>query len=132
MPEQRHFHRIKFDVKAEVELGGTVTETTLVDISLKGALVECPPGFTPQLHSHCRLTIHLSNSDQFFKFDGEVVHVNGNLAGIKITLIDIESMIHLRRLVTLNSENSEQVRSELNALFGFGSDGDGKASAEEG
>jgi len=130
MPEKRHFHRISFDVKAELELNGTVTETSLVDISLKGALIEGPPGFAPELGSHCRLTIHLSNSDQFFSFDGEVVHLNENLAGIKITLIDIESMIHLRRLVTLNSENSEQVRSELNALFGFGSDESAKASPE--
>ena len=130
MPEQRHFHRIRFDVKAEMELNGTVTETSLVDISLKGALVEGPPGFAPELGSHCRLTIHLSNSDQFFSFDGQVVHLNGNMAGIKITLIDIESMIHLRRLVTLNSENSEQVRSELNALFGFGSEDTVKVSPE--
>lgn len=131
MPEQRHFHRIRFDVKAEIDLNGTVTETTLVDISLKGALVECPPGFTPELGSHCRLTIHLSNSDVIFSFDGEVVHLNDSLAGIKITLIDIDSMIHLRRLVTLNSENSEQVRSELNALFGFGNEKTAKASTEE-
>lgn len=117
MPEQRHFHRIKFDVKSKIEINGAVSETALVDISLKGALVDRPLGFTPQLGDQCRVTIHLSNSDVIFSFNGVVVHVNDDQVGIKITLIDIDSMIHLRRLVTLNSENSEQVRSELHALF---------------
>jgi len=120
MPEQRHFHRIRFDVQTEIDSNGTVIETSLVDISLKGALVDCPPGFSPELGSHCRLRIHLNSSDVIIAFDGEIVHLNDGLAGIKITLIDIDSMIHLRRLVTLNSENSEQVRNELNELFGFG------------
>jgi hypothetical protein len=129
MHEQRHFHRIRFDVKAELEVSGTVTETSLVDISLKGALIECPPGFTPVLGTHCRLTIHLNGSDLFFSLDGDIVHVNDRLAGVRITLIDIDSMIHLRRLVTLNSEDSEQVRSELNALFGFGDEDSGDDAA---
>ena len=122
MSEQRHFHRIKFDVKIKIEINGSVSETSLVDISLKGALVDCPSGFTPESGDHCRVTVHLSNSDVVFSFSGEVVHVNDGLIGIKITLIDIDSMIHLRRLVTLNSENAEQVRNELHALFGFGSE----------
>lgn len=122
MPEQRHFHRIKFDVRTEIEINGQVSETSLVDISLKGALVASPSGFTPEYGDHCRLMIHLINSDVIISFEGEVAHVNDGLAGIKITLIDIDSMIHLRRLVTLNSEDPEQVRSELNALIGFGRD----------
>lgn len=122
MPEQRHFHRIKFDVKTEIEINGIISETALVDISLKGALVGFTHGGTPELGSPCRLTIHLNGSDVILSFSGEIVHVNDGLAGIKITLIDIDSMIHLRRLVALNSENSEQVSSELNALFSIGNE----------
>lgn len=117
MPEQRHFHRIKFDVKTEIELDGVLRETSLVDISLKGALVSLPPGNTPEMESPCRLIIHLNDPDAILSFNGKIVHINDGLAGIKITLVDIDSMIHLRRLVALNSENSEQVSSELNALF---------------
>lgn len=119
MPEQRHFHRIKFDVRTEIEINGEVRETSLVDISLKGALLASPCGLIPEYGNHCRLMIHLSNSDVIISFDGEVAHVNDGLLGVKITLIDIDSMIHLRRLVTLNSEDPEQVMSELNALIGL-------------
>jgi len=122
MPEQRHFHRIRFDVKIKIECNGTMHPADLVDISLKGVLVDSTGGFTPEMGTHCHLTINLNNSDVVISFDGKVVHINDGLVGIKITLIDIESMIHLRRLVTLNSENSEQVRDELNALFGCGSE----------
>jgi hypothetical protein len=119
MSEQRHFHRIRFDVMIQIEINGTVHEASLVDISLKGVLIETAGGFTTELGNSCHLTIRLNNSDVVISFDGKVVHVNDGLVGIKIILIDVESMIHLRRLVTLNSENSERVRDELNALFGF-------------
>jgi hypothetical protein len=122
MPEQRHFHRIKFDVKTEIELNGAISETKLVDISLKGALVGFPHGDTTSLGTPCRLIIHLNDPDVILSFTGKIVHVNDGLAGVKITLIDIDSMIHLRRLVALNSDSSEQVNSELHALFGFGSE----------
>jgi len=130
MSDQRHFHRIKFDVAIEIEINGTLYETSLLDISLKGVLVDSPGGYAPELGDHCRLTIHLDRSEVVISFDGEVVHINDGLIGIKIKLIDIESMIHLRRLVTLNSENSEQVRDELNALFGFGDGHDAEDSTE--
>lgn len=104
-------------MKTEIEINGTISEISLVDISLKGALAGFPHGEAPELGSTCRLIIHLNDPDVILSFTGEIVHVNEGLAGIKITLIDIDSMIHLRRLVTLNSENSEQVNSELHALF---------------
>lgn len=122
MPEQRHFHRIKFDVKTEIEINGVISETKLVDISLKGALVGFPHGDTTSLGTSCRLIIHLNDPDVILSFTGKIVHFNDGLAGVKITLINIDSMIHLRRLVALNSDSSEQVSSELHALFGFGSE----------
>jgi len=130
MSDQRHFHRISFDVKIEIEINGSVYEASLVDISLKGVLVDFHGECSPVLGDHCRLAIHLNNSDVVISFDGEVVHINGGMFGIKIKLIDIESMIHLRRLVTLNSHSAEQVRSELNALFGFDNENDGDDSTE--
>lgn len=117
MPEQRHFHRIKFDVRTEIDINGTISAVPLVDISLKGAMVGFPLAGAPDLGSHCRVIIHLNDPDAIISFSGKIVHINDGLAGIKITLIDIDSMIHLRRLVALNSENSAQVNNELNALF---------------
>ena len=119
MSEHRHFHRISFVAKIDVEVNGTSCEASLVDISLKGALVAFPPGFHPELGLPCRLTIHLNNSDIQLPFAGEIVHIHDNQTGIKFTKVDIDSMIHLRRLLELNTADPNQVRSELHFLIGM-------------
>jgi hypothetical protein len=121
MPEHRprQFQRIKFVVKTDVEINGTSYEATLVDISLKGALVNFPHELHPEKGLPCRLTIHLNESDMKLPFVGEVIHTHDNLTGIKFTKINIDSMIHLRRLLELNTANPDQVRSELNSFIGL-------------
>jgi hypothetical protein len=119
MSEQRHFQRIKFVVKTDVEINGTSCEATLVDISLKGALVTFPPELHPEKGQPCQLTIHLNESDMKLPFAGEIIHTHDNLTGIKFTMISIDSMIHLRRLLELNTGNPDQVKSELNSFLGL-------------
>jgi PilZ domain-containing protein len=119
MSEHRLFHRIKFVVKTDVEINGTSCEAVLVDISLKGALVAFPQEIHPEMGLPCQLTIHLNNSDIKLPFAGEVIHTHENLTGIKFTRVDIDSMIHLRRLLELNTADPDQVRSELFSLIGL-------------
>lgn len=119
MSEQRHYQRIKFVVKTDVEISGSSFAASLVDISLHGALVAFPPEFQPERGLPCKLTIHLNESDMKLPFAGEVVHTENRLTGIKFTLINIDSMIHLRRLLELNSADPDLVRSELNYLLGL-------------
>jgi hypothetical protein len=106
-------------VKTDIEINGTSCEATLVDISLHGALVTLPYELHPETGLPCRLTIHLNESDMKLPFTGEVIHSHDNLTGIKFTSINIDSMIHLRRLLELNSADPDQVRSELNSLIGL-------------
>jgi len=119
MPEHRLFHRIRFVVKTDLEIKGKSCEATLVDISLKGALVAFPRELHPETGLPCQLTIHLDGSDIKLIISGEVVHTHENVTGIKFTLIDLDSMIHLRRLLELNTASPDQVRSELNSLIGL-------------
>ena len=118
MSEHRLFHRVRFVAKTDIEIYGKSCEATLVDISLKGALVTFPDRLYPEMGLPCQMTIHLDESDIKLTFSGEVIHSHENLTGIKFILIDLDSMIHLRRLLELNSTNPDQVRSELNALIG--------------
>ncbi len=119
MSEHRLFHRIKFVVKTDIEINGKSCEASLVDISFKGALVTFQQGLQPDTGIPCHLAIHLDETDLILSFTGEVVHTHDNLTGIKFTMIDIDTMIHLRRLLELNSAKPDQVRSELNALIGL-------------
>jgi len=117
MTAQRLFQRIKFVAKVEVDINGSRYEATLVDVSFRGALVAFQEELNPVLGSPCHLTVHLNQSEVQLPFEGVVVHSNGHLSGIKFTLISIEAMIHLRRLLELNSGDPDQVRSELNSFI---------------
>ena len=117
MTAQRLFQRIKFVAKVEVDINGVCNEATLVDISLRGALVAFQEELNPKTGSPCHLTVYLNQSEIQLPFEGMVVHSNGHLTGIKFTLISIEAMIHLRRLLELNSGDPDQVRSELNSFI---------------
>jgi len=119
MPEHRLFHRIRLVEKIDIELSGKSYEATLVDISLKGALVTFPDELNHETGLPCRLKIHLDGSDIILIISGEIIHTHDNLTGIKFTLIDLDSMIHLRRLLELNTAKPEQVRNELNSLIGL-------------
>jgi len=118
MTEKRLFQRIRFAVTTEVEINGIRHETKLVDISFKGALLEFPHEEILDTGLPCHLIVHLDMSDVTLSFTGVIAHCNDNLTGIKFITIDIDSMIHLRSLLELNSGDPELVRSELNAFSG--------------
>ena len=117
MTEQRLFQRIKFAVKTEIEIDGNRYEAALVDISLKGALLAFSKEAALDKGKLCHLMVHLDQSDVTLYFTGVVVHTRGNLTGIKFITIDIDTMIHLRSLIELNSGDPDLVRSELNAFI---------------
>ena len=119
MPEHRLFHRIRFVLKTDIEINGKSCEAALVDISLKGALLTFPHELHPETGLPCQLTMHLDESDIKLIISGEIIHTHENVTGIKFTLIDLDSMIHLRRLLELNTAKPEQVRSELSSLIGL-------------
>jgi PilZ domain-containing protein len=118
MSEHRLFHRIRFVVKTDIEISGKSCEAALVDVSLKGALVTFSHELHPERGLPCQLTIHLDGSDIKLIISGEIVHTRQNVTGIKFTLIDLDSMMHLRRLLELNTAEPDKVRSELSSLIG--------------
>jgi hypothetical protein len=113
MTGSRLFRRVKFVADTEVTVGGETHRAELVDIALKGALVAMPEGMHLGEGLPCRLTIFLNDTDFALPFEGETVYSRENLTGIKFTRINIDSMIHLRRLLELNTADPDHVRSEL-------------------
>jgi hypothetical protein len=114
--QRRRFSRISFHRPAELDLRGARTPCQLVDVSLKGALVEVPPDLTQGEGARCALVIHLDAGGAAIRMDGEIAHRNGNLVGVRCDEIDLESIAHLRRLVELNLGNDDVLHRELAAL----------------
>ncbi len=114
--EPRHFSRIPFqaDVELHFHLANEVQKARLLDISLKGALVETTQPIANAFKGKiCRMDLPLGKGGEHITMEGKVVHQGGQLIGIECQHIDLDSMINLRRLVELNMGDEKLLEREL-------------------
>jgi len=97
--ERRHYSRVNFDHEAYLHSAGERYECQLLDVSLKGVLVEVSEDFPAQ-------------SGQI-QADSTLVFKKDNQCGFRFDEIGIDSLTHLRRLLELNTGDSDLVRKEL-------------------
>ncbi len=114
----RHFSRIPFAAGASLLVAGQVLNVHLVDIALKGALVQVDAARTLSLHAPCTLTLPLADNGEGVVMEGHIAHLNGDHVGIAWQNIDITSLTHLRRLLELNLGDAQLLDRELHHLFG--------------
>lgn len=113
--EKRHFHRIFYNSDATLSHGTSVTSCKIIDISLKGCLLQFDEPWNSPLEDNYSLNLQLSD-DVKITMQLKVTHVIGNDAGFKCEHIDIDSISQLRRLVELNLGDSEMLERDLLAL----------------
>ena len=114
-PDRRQFSRIEFDASAFLIQEGRQIGASLVDISLNGVLVETPSTYQLRTDMPCTINIVLSE-DVVISMQASLVHSSSKLLGFHCSSIDMDSIIHLRRLIEINLEDagaSERVLSEL-------------------
>lgn len=114
-PEQRHFSRVLFD--SDVRLVGSTGswDSTLIDLSLKGALVATPANWHGKIGDHLLLELSL-DEETIIRMEVSVTHMEAGHIGLRCDHIDIDSISHLRRLVELNVGDSEVLYRELGEL----------------
>jgi len=114
--QSRHFSRIPFhaDVQLHFHLVKEAQTAHLLDISLKGALVEAVQPIVNVFKGKiCRMVLFLGKGGEHITMEGKVVHQEGSLMGIECQHIDLDSMTNLRRLVELNTGDAELLEREL-------------------
>lgn len=114
--EHRRFKRIPFDAKAEMLCAGDHWHSKLIDLSLHGALIECPSTWDGKTGDSCLLKISLGDNEAQIKMQTSVVHIEAHRIGLICINIDIDSITYLRRFVELNLGNQELLNRELGAL----------------
>ena len=114
----RQYARIPFAADVQLHLKGRVINVHLVDIALKGALVQSDSPHAVALHDKCRLVLPLADDGQGVVMSGMVVHLDGHHIGIECKNIDLTSLTRLRRLIELNTGDTELMDRELSHLFG--------------
>lgn len=115
--ERRRFKRIAFDARTELTQGEDRWEVKLLDLSLKGLLVERPADWQGNPAAPFQVTVQLGE-DAPVKMETELKHDNDGQLGFQCTHIDLDSISHLRRLVELNLGDEAELERELGALVG--------------
>ena len=113
---RRHFSRILFKTRARLLLDSDAIAVSLLDLSLKGALVQPGATVNPEPGKTCTLELALDEGGAQIRMEMEVAHYRSGCLGLNCREIDLDSMIHLRRLVELNIGDESILQRELSAL----------------
>ena len=116
--DKRRFHRIFYNAEAVLRADGTHYSCKIVDLSLKGCLLNFDQPWSPSPEKLYTLSFNLTDEISIV-MDVNMVHAVGNQYGFNCKNIDIDSISRLRRLVELNLGDSELLERELAALSDF-------------
>lgn len=111
--DERRFRRVPFATEATLVTGHRRQCCQLLDIALKGALLESTEPLSLPLGTRAHLSIPLPDSAIELGFDVELMHQEGSHYGVKFLHEDLQTLTHLRTLLELNTGDPEGVRSEL-------------------
>ena len=115
LPQRRVFSRIPFDAdyclynpNADRYWKGRV-----VDLSLKGTLIERPGNLTPELGEEFVVELLLGSDNLKVVMLVSVAHFDENNIGFRCLHIDLESISHLRKILEFNLGKPEMVEREI-------------------
>jgi len=113
--ERRNFWRAVFHAPVRLTTHDGQIYAQLLDISLKGALLETGNPWTGKPGEECQLNLGLALGTNIVMWT-RVMHVEGRHVGWRCESIDLDSITHLRRLVELNSGDPALLDRELGSL----------------
>ena len=114
--ERRKFSRILFDAHVELAQGDFHWRATLLDISLKGLLLQQPLPEEVSISEPALVKILLSDNTTI-AMSVTVAHQHHQQTGLVCSSIDIDSVSHLRRLIELNLGDATAAERELSELI---------------
>jgi len=119
LKNRRQFLRSDFHAPVHLTLAGQRSQAHLHDVSLRGALVETPDGWTGRVGDRCQLRLTLA-SDVHILMDTTVAHIEDHHVGLHCEHIDLDSMTHLRQLVEHNAADPALLERDLATLVAQG------------
>ena len=115
--ERRRFTRVPFDADTVLQQDAGPIAVELLDISLRGLLVQQPAGWdSTDPHQPFLAIIDLSEGNQI-RMEASLVHAEEGLLGFRCEHIDLDSISHLRRLIALNLGDEVLLERELATLL---------------
>jgi len=114
--ERRNFHRVVFETPVTLTQGDQQWQGELIDISLKGALVNMPKDFSTEGGTETLLEIKFDGSEKIVSMQTTVAHIEESHIGFDCHHIDMGSITFLRRLIELNLGDANLLSRDLEAL----------------
>lgn len=114
--KKRQFHRIAHDARVTITSGNDIWSGKVLDISLKGCLLELARDWQVQQGRSYRLSIHLSPVLNI-EMDVALAHQNGLQVGFRCVRIDLDSITELRRMVELNLGDAALLDRDIQSLI---------------
>lgn len=111
--EKRKFTRVKFDTAVQVSTPtNSITVSRASDLGLGGVFV-----FTDEklpIGTECVVNIELIGPASLLRVrvEGEIVRVQDRGLALQFTRIDTDSLIHLKHLLSIQSEDPELIKRE--------------------
>ena len=115
--ERRNFNRVVFSTQAELSTATKTWKTEVLDLSLKGALLDAPEDFVLDPAALYDLNFNLEGLDKAINMQGKICHANEEFLGFQCELIDIDSVTELRRLIELNLSDEALLHRDIAALL---------------
>lgn len=114
--QRRRYSRVRFQNGATFQLGDRQWPCEVQDLSLRGALinVSLPPDVSQD--AECLLELML-NTDATVRMEGHIAHRYGSQIGIVCDETDVDSVSHLRRLLSMNLGDASLLDREFSALL---------------
>jgi len=113
MTDLRNYRRIPFTTTATILLGHRRLVCELVDLALRGTLLQTDEEVSLSIGECAQVEIELASSELKLTFEVELIHRAQNQYGFLFIGADDESLAHLRRLLELNLGDGEQVDREF-------------------
>lgn len=121
-PERRRYTRVEFNADVILKQKAREFQSHIVDLSLNGILLETPENYEIRADIPAEVCIALAD-DTLIHMWVSLVRSSSDVLGFRCDTIDVESIMHLRRLIELNIDDphaSERVLSELVSSAGTG------------
>lgn len=120
--ERRRFSRIPFSAVAHLksDKGEMHLNCPVLDVSLKGLLIDKPDGWRAQLEDGFDIDLILDHAQVVIKMQAQVAHIDKSSIGFECEQIDLDSITHLKRLIELNLGDEAMLQRELAALIDAG------------
>ena len=117
LSNRRRVARFPFHSRAIMHISSGQLPCLLVDLSLRGALLESCETITEQPGGPCLVEIIEARNRKLLQTNAQLIHVSDKLAGVKFSAVDEQALSALMRIARLNLAPYHLIGRDVPALL---------------